>query len=141
MQIANIFSSSYAAARPGASPARSATASAAAPADVATNSNGVSSYDFTSMTPQQLQSTVNGLIKTGKLSLMDSSPLLTIAGFGGGGATGDKPMDVLSTLSAGISYKEQNQAGEPNSGIQNWKNALAALQNLQGTPSGVDTYA
>jgi hypothetical protein len=44
-------------------------------------------------------------------------------------------------LNAGLSYKEQTQAGEPNSGIQNWKNAQAVLQNLQGTPSGVDTYA
>jgi hypothetical protein len=145
VQIANIFSSSYIATQQGAPPARAATSSAVASPDDTTNSGGVSRYDFTNMTPQQLQSTVNDLVKSGKLSLKDSSPLLTIAGFGGTGGTAangmGQPMDVLSMLKAGISYKEQAQAGEPNSGIQYWQNALAALQNLQGTPSGVDTYA
>jgi hypothetical protein len=149
MQITNVLSSSYAAAQKSATSTRAASPSPLASSDNTTNSGtGVSSYDFSNMTPSQLQSTVNDLVKSGKLSLKDSSPLLTIAGFsnrgnvdGASSAGADKPIDVLSALQAGISYKQQNQVGTGNSGIENWTNALATLQSLQGTTSGVDTYA
>lgn len=144
MQIANFFGSAYATRQPASSATRTSAAPAtSAPADTGTTGSGVTSYDFTGMTPSDLRTTVNDLVKSGKLSLMDSSPLVTIAGFGGG-ATADgagQPIDVLAALKSGIAYKQQNQASQPDSGIDRWKNALAALQGLQGTPSGVDTYA
>ncbi len=137
MQIGSASSSSYLI-RPQTASARGPTTSGTiSPGDSGTP--GVSSYDFTSMTPAELQSTVNGLVKSGKLSLKDSSPLLTIAGFSSGVG---KPVDVLSALQAGIDYKQQTgQASDPASGIENWQNALATLRTLQGTTSGVDTYA
>lgn len=143
MQIANVFSSAYAAGQPASSATRTSAAPAASvTADANTTGTGVTSYDFTSMTPGELRTTVNDLVKSGKLSLKDSSPLVTIAGFGGTspGRAG-KPIDVLAALKAGIAYKQQNQADQPDAGLDHWKNALAALQGLQGTTSGVDTYA
>jgi hypothetical protein len=140
MQVNNIYSSAY----PPVQTATSArtTATADGPTETASTGSGVSSYDFTSMTPKELQSTINNLVKSGKLSLKDSSPLVTIAGFAGQAGKSDQPIDVFSTLKAGIDFKEQTgQAQQPNSGIEYWNNALAALQGLQGTPSGVDTYA
>lgn len=141
MQIANVFSSAYATAQPASSATRtSAAPTASATTDAGSTGTGVTSYDFTSMTPSELRTTVNDLVKSGKLSLKDSSPLVTIAGFGGTSA-GGKPIDVLAALKAGIAYKQQNQANQPDSGLDHWNNALAALQGLQGTTSGVDTYA
>jgi hypothetical protein len=135
MQISTAFSSSYLTPAPtGASARPAATPSASSVSD--SSASGVSSYDFTSMTPGALQSTINGLVKSGKLSLKDSSPLVTIAGFAGGAG---KPINVLSALQAGIDYKQTMQAGDPTSGIQHWQTALATLQGLQGTASGVDT--
>jgi len=149
MQITSAVSTLYRTTTSQQASSRGAVGAAAAtPGSTTDSGGGVSSYDFTNMTPKQLLSTVNDLVKSGKLSLVDSSPLLTIAGFANGGGIGgaaaegaNKPMDVLSALQAGISYKQQNQGDMANSGIHNWTNALTALQNLQGTPSGVDTYA
>jgi hypothetical protein len=141
MHISTAFSSSYLSnSQTGASARTSTTPNPSSVTDSSTP--GVSSYDFTSMTSGDLQSTINTLVKSGKLSLKDSSPLVTIAGFAGGGsAAADRPINVFSALQAGIGYKQTIQADDPNSGIQNWKNALATLQGLQGTASGVDTYA
>lgn len=141
MQISSAFSSSYLTPTLTGTSARiSATSSPSSVND--TSTPGVSSYDFTSMTPGALQSTINSLVKSGKLSLKDSSPLVTIAGFAGGGSAGAaKPINVLSALQAGIDYKQTMQAGDPTSGIQHWQTALATLQSLQGTASGIDTYA
>jgi hypothetical protein len=147
MQITSIFSSIYASSLQNASSARATARPVAAASGGSGNASGVSSDDFTNMTPTQLQTTINSLVKSGKLSLKDSSPLVSIAGFANGSSpvnTADmsgKPIDVLSALQAGITDKEQNQAGEPNSGVQCWKNALTMLQGLQGTPSGVDAFA
>jgi hypothetical protein len=141
MQVNNIYSSAYPPVQQTATSART-TATADAPTETASTGSGVSSYDFTSMTPKELQSTINNLVKSGKLSLKDSSPLVTIAGFAGQAGKSDQPIDVFSALKAGIDFKEQTgQAQQPSSGIEYWNNALAALQGLQGTPSGVDTYA
>jgi hypothetical protein len=119
MQITNIFSSAYPTTSQLAPSVRTAdTTVTSSPAGAA--GGGVSSYDFTNLMPKALQSTINDLVKSGKLSLKDSSPLLTIAGFvNGGGVSGaaaqgaDQPIDVLSALKAGISYKQQTQANTP----------------------------
>ncbi len=144
MQIPNFFPVTSQPTHWGGPVTRVTTPVASASADSA-NANagpagtGVSNYDFTNMTPDALKTTVNDLVKSGKLSLKDSSPLVTIAGFGGGDA--NKPIDVVAALKAGIAFKQQAQAGQPDAGIEQWQNALAALQGLQGTASGVDTYA
>jgi hypothetical protein len=149
MQIANIFSTAYST-PPGGSPARAvATPAASSAAETTDPHTGASRYDFTGMTSKELMTTVNNLVKSGKLSLKDSSPLVGIAQFANGSGLSasaaadgsDRPIDVLSALRAGIDYKQQTQADDPHSGVETWKNALAALQGLQGTPSGVDTYA
>ena len=142
MQVNTIYSSAYPPVQQTAASARTTATAADAPTETANTGSGVSSYDFTSMTPKELQSTINNLVKNGKLSLKDSSPLVTIAGFAGQAGKSDQPIDVFSALKAGIDFKAQTgQAQQPNSGIEYWNNALAALQSLQGTPSGVDTYA
>jgi hypothetical protein len=142
MQVNNIFSSAYPPVQQTAASDRTTATAADAPTETASTGSGVSSYDFTSITPKELQSTINNLVKSGKLSLKDSSPLVTIARFGDQAGKSDQQIDVFSALKAGIAFKEQSgQAQQPNSGIQYWNNALSALQGLQGTPSGVDTYA
>jgi hypothetical protein len=149
MQIANLFSTTYSN-QPASSSARATAAPiASSPAETTDSGAGVSRYDFTGMTSKELMTTINNLVKSGKMSLKDSSPLVGIAQFVSGGGlsatpsteNSDAPIDVLSALKNGIAYKEQAQADDPHSGIEAWKNALAALQGLQGTPSGVDTYA
>jgi hypothetical protein len=149
MQITQNYLSPFSTTAQSGASKRDAASTVAPSSSDTTSAGGIDSYDFTSMTPKDLLSTVNNLVTSGKMSLKNSSPLLTIAGFAnGGGLDGttaggtDKPVDVLAALQAGIDFKEQSgQAQQPNSGIQNWKNALATLQGLQGTISGVDTYA
>jgi hypothetical protein len=143
MNVSSIFSSAYSALSPRTPSSRAPDPTqASSPASSEGSSAGVSSYDFSNITPKALQSTINDLVKSGKLSLIDSSPLVTIAGFNGASANGgNQSIDVLSALKAGISYKQQNEADVANSGIENWTNALAALEKLQGTASGVNISA
>jgi hypothetical protein len=106
--------------------------------------NNVSTYDFTNMTAPQMLQTVNSLIKSGRMSVEESSSLAGIMGFAGAspllGRSGqaNEPVDFITALKRQISYNEEikNVAG-----VEYGKESLNALQRLQGTPSVVDVSA
>jgi len=104
--------------------------------------------DFTSMSRSDLRGTVNSLIKSGKLSLDDTSSLVgmmgpaatSYAGQGGPSAAAydSSAFDALSALQTGIDganarHDEQNAAA--------LSRTLTALQQLQGTAAGLDLKA
>ena len=126
-------------------PSASSTADAGQPGTA-----GVSTYDFTNMSPAQMQDTMNGLIRSGKMSLDDSSSLVgmipTALAYAGGGTPSaaqldsarNQPMDFLATLQAGITGAQSRGDAQ---NAANLTRTLNALQSLQGTPSGVDVFA
>ena len=119
-----------------------ASSSAASSASQASStSSGSSSYDFTNMTPNQLLSTVNGLIKSGKMSLDESSPLVPMMGsstlirvpgaVGGPDIPANQPVNFMSILQNGISGA-LSRGDTANAAFLT--TGLNALQKLQGTP-------
>ena len=110
-------------------------------------SSGVSSYDFTNMSPAKMQDTMNDLIKIGKMSLDDSSSLVgmipTALSWAGSGTPSSASLDqarsqhvdFLETLSAGITGAKSR--GDTQN-AESLTRTLNVLQDLQGTPSAVD---
>jgi hypothetical protein len=117
------------------------SASAADPAAQA--GSGVSTYDFTNMTPANMLTTVNSLIKSGQMSLDESSSLVGMMGLAGASPqsfglapnAANQPMDFMSSLRRMLSY---DQSMSNASGVVYDNKALSALERLQGTPSGVN---
>jgi hypothetical protein len=142
------FYSPYVAQRNSTAPASSTSSSSVGTADQA--AGRVSTYDFTSMSPVQMQNTMNGLIRSGKMSFDDSSSLVgtipTALAWAGGGTPSaaqldsarNTPMDFLATLQAGIAGARSR--GDTHN-AEMLTRALEVLQSLQGTPSGVDVVA
>ncbi|AEY69548.1 hypothetical protein AH2_00038 [Burkholderia phage vB_BceS_AH2] len=104
--------------------------------------------DFTSTSRSSLRDTVNSLIKSGKLSLDDSSGLVgmmgpaatTYAGNGGpSAATYDSsPFDALSALRTAI---DGANSRHDDKSAAVFSRTLSALQQLQGTVAGLDLKA
>ena len=148
MQITSTsVTSSYAA--PGANRSQK-TASASSDA-VANAGAGISTYDFSSMSPAEMRSTVNDLIRSGKMTLDESSPLLGMMSppasrlAGGGSAPADEanrmdnqPIDAFATLRAGITGA-QSRGDRRN--VEALGQTLDALLRLQGTTASVDIRA
>lgn len=148
MQIAGTsFTSSYAS--PGAN--RSQKTESAFSDAVANSAGGISTYDFSSMSPAQMRSTVNDLIRSGKMTLDESGPLLGMmsppalrwAGSGSASAdeanrTDNQPIDALATLRAGIAGA-QSRGDRRN--VEALGGTLDALLRLQGTTTSVDIRA
>lgn len=111
-------------------------------------SGEITSHDFTNMTPKQLLETVNTLIKTGKMSLDESSSLVPIMGAaaplgkiavdGGSPYAPDKPIDVLAMLQQSIAF---NKSVGNSAGVLYDEKAYSALHKLQGTVSGINISA
>lgn len=121
-------------------PAASANAPAAA------GPRGVSSYDFTHMTPRQMQSTMNDLIRRGELSFDDSTGLVSmiptaLSSIDANGQTPpayDAPMDFIASMQTAIaSALSRGESGN----AANLTKTLEALRRLQGTASSVDLIA
>jgi hypothetical protein len=95
-------------------------------------------YDFTQMTPQQMQSTMNKLIQSGKLSLDASTALIGLIPTplskpiydGQTPATYSQPMNFIAALQSGLGGAQMR--GDEG-GAAAISKALTALQNLQGT--------
>lgn len=107
-------------------------------------SSGV--IDFTNITPQKFQSTMNALIKSGKLSLDETSPLVVMVptalskvAYDGQAPTAyAQPNNFISMIQNGIDgAKSRNDTAN----VQSLTVALHALQKLQGTSLGIDTHA
>ena len=105
--------------------------------------NNVSSqnaiYDFTNITPENMASTMNGLIKSGKLSFDDSSALVTMIPTalskvnydGQAPQATTQPTNFIALLQEGVNAA--NARGDA-SNAKFFTNALDALQKLQATP-------
>ena len=121
------------------------------------SANQVSTYDFTHMTPNEMQDVASNLYKSGKI---DSLQLLDLrlsgvpaAKVGPNGTAVplsaaeresfmNQPFDYLQDAQQHVDFLQQNGgAADPTSGYQNWKDLLATLQSLQGTTSSVDIAA
>lgn len=149
MQVnGSTFYSPYVAQRSNTAPASGTSSASAGTPDQA--AGGVSTYDFTNMSPAQMQDTMNSLIRSGKMSFDDSSSLVgmipTALAWAGGGTPSaaqlssarNTPMDFLATLKAGIAGAQSR--GDTHN-AETLTRTLQVLQSLQGTPSGVDIVA
>ena len=134
---------------PGAN--RSQKAESASNASVANAGAGISTYDFSSMSPAEMRSTVNDLIHSGKMTLDESSQLLGMMFSpvsqweGSGSAPADEanrmdnePIDAFATLRAGITGA-QSRGDSRN--VEALGQTLDALLRLQGTTASVDIRA
>jgi hypothetical protein len=140
--------SPYVAQRNNSAPASNPSSPRAGEADRA--AGGVSTYDFTNMSPAQMQQTINGLIRSGKMSFDDSSSLVgmipTALAWAGGGTPSaveldsarNTPIDFLATLQAGIAGAQSR--GDTHN-AETLTRAFEVLRSLQGTLSGVDIVA
>jgi hypothetical protein len=130
---------------------RSQKAESASSAAVANAGTGVSTYDFSSMSPAQMRSTVNDLIRSGKMTLDESGPLLGMMSppasrwAGSGSPSADEanrmdnqPIDAFATLQAGITGA-QSRGDRRN--VEVLGRTLDALLRLQGTTASVDIRA
>lgn len=104
-------------------------------------SSGPTKYDFTRMTPREMQSAIRGLIKSGQMSLLEAGSLTFMASLPTDGSspasapTFDQPMDYL-TKAKNIIGAYKSTGDQHNA--EHWSRLLDKLQSLQGTPSGVN---
>jgi hypothetical protein len=102
--------------------------------------------DFTNITPEQLQGTVNDLLKSGKMSFDESSPLIglvptALAKVDYDGKAPDaytQPMNVLDRLQDGLAWMQDHQDKK---GADAIKKTLAALNRIQRTGESDGTWA
>lgn len=147
MQITGTsVTSSYAS--PGAN--RSQKSESASSASVANAGAGISTYDFSSMSPSQMRSTVNDLIRSGKMTLDESGPLLGMMGspasrWAGSGSPpaeayrmDNEPIDAFATLRAGLTGAQSRRDSR---NVEALGQTLDALLRLQGTTASVDIRA
>ena len=112
------------------------------------DSSTTGTFDFTSMSRSDLRDTVNSLIKSGKLSLDDTTGLVgmmgpaatTYAGQGGSSAAAyeGSPFDALSALRTAI---DGANSRHDDKSAAVFSRTLSALQQLQGTVAGLDLKA
>lgn len=98
----------------------------------------IEAFDFTTMTPQQMQSTINGLIKSGKMSLDESAPLVgmiptALSAINYNGQTPEafrQPMNFIAGLEDSITGAlSRNDSAT----AAFFKTGLTALQRLQNS--------
>jgi hypothetical protein len=104
---------------------------------------GVKKYDFTNISRGELLDTVNNLIKSGQMSLDESSSLVMFMGpkIGLDGSNidaSDEKVDVFSMLKQSIAFN--NSIGNTTGTAYDTK-AMNFLQKLQGNIFGLDIKA
>ncbi len=158
MQVTS--STSYAAmmqamkASPSINSANSITSAANASTTAAANSIGT--YDFTDMTPNQMESAAQALAKSGKIDStrairmqMIAMPLGTMVNGTFQPLTaaqresyGNTPVNYVQVFRSNMAFLQQNgEAGDPKSGYADDQAILAVMQQAQGTVSSVDVTA
>lgn len=112
-------------------------AQALAAASQASSSSG-GSYDFTNIRPSDVLNTINSLVKSGQISLDESSSLLSFvpltelnAAIGKPGVT-NQPIDLFSGLKKSIDF---NKITHNDAAVIYDQKALSALERLQGAPA------
>lgn len=117
-----------------ASPADNVTISQAAQQRLAAETQDDSGYDFTHIAPNDVLNSINGLIKSGKMSVDESSALMASvpltelnAAMGKTGAA-NKPINLYSSLEKLIAF---NKSIHNDSGAIYAQKAFSALERLQ----------
>lgn len=105
--------------------------------------SGVKRYDFTNISRGELLDTVNNLIKSGQMSLDESSPLVLLMGpkislDGSNIDASNEKVDVFSMLKQSIAFN--NSIGNTTASAYDTK-AMNFLQKLQGNIFGLDIKA
>jgi len=102
--------------------------------ELRTSAATASAVDFTAMKPSELLDAMNDLIKSGRMSLDESSALLALVptplkpGMGGSGSTvNDDPMNVFQRLQEMI---DNSLARQDNAVAQHVQKALTALDRM-----------
>lgn len=106
-----------------------------------TPSNSVSQLDFSHMTPAAMLDTMNSLIKSGQMSLDESSSLIGVLPIridGSDSGEWNQPMDFFDALKQQKAY---NDYSHNDSGSYYSQLALNALTRLQGRITGADVTA
>lgn len=145
------------------SPAAGNTVKNSTPADSAAGTaptasgSGVTNYNFTNITPAQLDSVTQKLVQSGQLTLgqaallqISSEPLGLVGPQGqfvpftaAQKATLDNtPINALQVVQNQVSWLQQTgAANDPQYNYKDWTGILSTLQSLQGTPESVNTVA
>lgn len=118
--------------------ADTATISQAARDRATEETRGNGAYDFANIAPDDLLGTLNSLIKSGKMSLDESSALLAFvphpglngAMSGSGAPEPASPVNLFSGLEHMIAY---NASIDNDAAVVYGHKALSALERLQGT--------
>jgi len=135
----------------------STAANSAASAAPTASGSGVTNYDFTNITPAQLDSDTQKLVQSGQLTLgqaallqISSEPLGLVGPQGqfvpftaAQKATLDNtPINALQMVQNQVSELQQTgETNDPGSNYKEWTGILSTLQSLQGTPESVNTVA
>src|ERR1700753_2343098 len=130
--------------------ASTANASTTAPA------NNIGTYDFTNMTPNQMESAAQALAKSGKIDStqairmqMMGMPLGTMVNGTFQPLTaaqresyGNTPVNYVQVFQSNMAFLQQNgEAGDPKPGYAADQAILEAMQQAQGTVSSVNVTA
>jgi hypothetical protein len=131
----------------------SANISTANTATTSQAGSGVSTYDFTNLTPNQLQSIIPGLVKSGKIDTQQAIQLSLVGQFGPNGeflplsgaekaGSSNEPVNYIQNIHSQLAYLQQSgYASNPQYGYAALQTLGTTLQNLQGTRSGVNVTA
>jgi hypothetical protein len=112
--------------------------------------NGISTYDFTSMTPNQMQGITQDLLKSGKIGMRESLRLQMIGmpivrdmySPAQLAEYANKPVNYIQEIKSELEFlKQGGYANDAKSGYEGLKNLLATLQGMQGKTSGVNITA
>lgn len=117
----------------------------------------VKNYDFKSMTPKQMRGLADQLWREGKIDITENLMLQRMGiPLGKLGSNGEfiplsgvelagyenKPINYFEVGGDAMKFLEQSgKADNPQYGYDRWKNILNVLDELQGTPSGIDLTA
>jgi hypothetical protein len=134
-----------------------ASAEDSAAATGGNSANQITTYDFTHMTPNEMQDAAGQLYKSGKISSLQMLDLrlagVPAAKVGPDGTAVplsaaeresfmNQPFNYIQDAQQHVDFLQQSGgAADQTSGYQSWKDLLATLKNLQGTTSGVDIAA
>lgn len=147
MKISASISTLAAAREPSRAPTKETTGFAArlnasSEPDKAGGASGISARDFHNISPDDLLKTINGLIRSGEVSLDDTSSLVGImggmlvhAGEASPGAGARTPIDAFAKLIAG---REFARSRDDIAGVEFFDKGLAVLDRFQGTISSED---
>jgi hypothetical protein len=118
---------------------------------------GVKNYDFTSMTPKEMRGLADQLWRDGKIDLTQNFMLQRMGiPLGKLGSNGEfipltvdeladyenKPINYFEVGGQAMEFLTQTgKSKDPQYGYQNWEQILNVLNELQGSPKGIDVQA